>query len=308
MDGYAALRFILGLGFLGYASFSDLRTRRVPDSVWVVLGVIALIVLATEFIRGGSSLEHDILLIPTAIIFFAVFFGEELWTEEGFRPRPLRLSLYALAAIILLYLAYHFSSVGGEDAELFWAHFSMPVLLVLAHVFYQFGLLRGGADAKAFMTIALLVPAYPVLEAGLPFVSLSPAVQQAVDVVFPFALVVLLDAALLLIFLPLVFLLRNAFRRDVHGVESLFGYRVNIDKVPRFVWLMDRIEDGRHVRVLLPRRRENREEQVRQLREKGFDKVWVTPQIPFLLPMAIGFIAAFLVGNFMVGLTLLMPH
>jgi preflagellin peptidase FlaK len=149
------------------------------------------------------------------------------------------------------------------------------------------------------------VPSYPSIVPGLPLASLSPMIQHAVDLMFPFALVALLDAALLLVFLPLFFLVFNALHREAKGIQALFGYRVGIDRVPKFVWLMDRVENGEHLRILLPRKREDRNEQIAKLREKGFDRVWVTPQIPFLVPMTFGFAAAFLVGNFILGLTLL---
>jgi len=305
VDGFAAFRVLTGLAFLGFASCRDLKTRRVPDEVWIVMGVLALVLLEVELVQGGASWEHQLLLVPTAIIFFGVFFGEEMWTEEGFRLRPIRLIVYAVAGLLLAFLAYHFWSTSGSDSNAFWGHLSMPIMLVLAHVFYQFGLLRGGADAKAFMSIAILVPIYPSIGPGLPLVSLSPTIQHAVDLMFPFALVALLDAALLLVFLPLFFLVFNALRGDAKGIQALFGYRVGIDKVPKFVWLMDRVENGKHLRILLPRKREDRNEQIARLREKGFDRVWVTPQIPFLVPLTFGFAAAFLVGNFILGLTLL---
>lgn len=305
MNGFSAVRLVIGLAVFLYASWRDLRTRRVPDNTWIVLGVAALAILEVELLKDGAPLEHHLLLIPTAIIFFAVFFGEELWTEEGLRFRPLRLGLYVIALVVLAYSVQHFIGTSGEQTDLYWAHLSMPVLLVLAHVFYQFGILRGGADAKAFMSIALLVPAYPSLEVGLPVIHLSSIAQASMNLIFPFGLVVLLDAALLLIFLPIVLLILNASKRDVHGLEALFGYRVSIDRLPRFAWLMDKIENGEHVRVLFPRKRENREEEVMKLREKGLDHVWVTPQIPFILPLTLGFVSAFLIGNFFVGLTLL---
>jgi preflagellin peptidase FlaK len=305
VDGFAAFRLLAGLAFLGFASYRDLKTRRVPDEVWIVMGVLALVLLEVEFVQGEAPWEHQLLLVSTAIIFFGVFFGEEMWTEEGFRLRPIRLLVYAIAGLLLVFLAFHFWNTSGSDSDAFWGHLSMPIMLVLAHLFYQFGLLRGGADAKAFMSIAILVPIYPSIDAGLPLVGLAPIIQHAVDLMFPFTLVALLDAALLLVLLPLFFLAFNASRADIKGIQALFGYRVDIDRVPKFVWLMDRVENGEHLRILLPRKREDRNEQIVKLREKGFDRVWVTPQIPFLVPMTFGFAAAFLVGNFILGLTLL---
>jgi len=297
------IRFAFGLILLGFASASDFRTRRVNDWVWIAMGGFGLAILEAELLWSDASWEHQLIIVPTAIIFFAVFFGEEMWTEKGFRFRPVRLALYLLALSLFLFTSLRFWNAAGADAESYWAHVSMPVLLVIAHLFYQFGVLRGGADAKAFMSIALLVPSYPTLVAyGLPIVTIPIRIENFMNLAFPFALVVLLDAALILVFLPLTLLILNAAKGDFEGLISLFGYKVDIDKLPRFAWLMDRIDEGQHTRVLLPRRRENREEQVRLLKEKGLVRVWVTPQIPFLVPMTVGFVAAFVIGNFALGL------
>jgi len=302
------IRFAVGLAFLGYASASDLRTRRVSDWVWIAMGGIALVVLEVELLVESASWQHQLLIVPIAIIFFAVFFGEEMWTEEGFRIKPVRIAFYVLALLVFLLTAYSFWQATGPDSDSYWAHVSMPALIVIAHVFYQLGVLRGGADAKAFMSIAILVPSYPSIGAGFPIVTLPSQIQGFVNLAFPFAIVVLLDAALLLVLLPLVLVVFNASRHDAKGIVSFFGYRADIEKLPRFAWLMDRIENGEHVQVLLPKKRENRAEQVRLLKEKGFERVWVTPQIPFLVPMTAGFVAALVVGNFALGLAKLFGH
>ncbi len=306
MENFSVLRFVIGLVFLSYASVCDVRTRRIPDFLWVILGALSIVFVEIDLLLGKAMLENHLILIPTAIIFFAVFYGKEMWTEDGFQLRPMRFGLYMLSLILLVYLIIHFLTVGGEGSSLFWAHLSMPVLLILAHVFYQFGVLRGGGDAKGFMCIALLVPISPKLDVGFPLVQLPEVAQSSMDTTFPFALIVLLDAALILLILPIGFLLLNATRRDIHGFEALLGYRASLDKLPKFTWLMDRIENGEHRRILFPRRQENREEEVRKLREKGYDRVWITPQIPFILLMTFGFLSAFIVGNFIVGLVLLL--
>ncbi len=305
MENFSLLRFVIGLAFLSYASASDVRTRRIPDNLWVILGALAIVIVEVELLLKEATLENHLILIPTAIIFFAVFYGKEMWTEDGFRFRPIRFGLYLLSLILSVYLVIYFLTADREGSSLFWAHLSMPVLLVLAHVFYQFGFLRGGGDAKGFMCIALLIPVSPKLDVGFPLVQLPEAAQSSMDVTFPFALIVLLDAALILLVLPIALLILNLLRRDVHGFEALLGYQVSIDKLPKFVWLMDKIENGEHRRILFPKRQEDREEEVRKLKEKGFNRVWVTPQIPFILPMTLGFLSAFLVGNFIVGLVLL---
>ena len=121
-------------------------------------------------------------------------------------------------------------------------------------------------------------------------------------VFFPFAFVILVDSALLFLIVPLLFLARNAARGDVTMPRALFGYRVSLAGVPKHVWLMDRIENGKPVHVYFPRRAEDRDEQLRLLREHGFKRVWVTPQLPFVTAMLGGFVLAVVAGNLLLAL------
>jgi len=191
------------------------------------------------------------------------------------------------------------SSTGGEALTKFLPLLTIPVMILLAYAFYMTGLLRGGADAKSFMAIAILIPIYP---AFYTFPLMGWGEFSGFGIVFPFALVTLLNAALLLVFAPLAFLVYNLSRGALKMPESLFGYEADPAELPKFVWLMQRIENGRLVRELLPRRSRNIEEEAQKLSEAGHESVWVTPQIPFLLPLTISFVLSFLVGNLLFGL------
>src|SRR5213079_3749363 len=43
MDGFAVTRLVIGAGFLLVAAAADVRTRRVPDPLWIGLGSIGLV-------------------------------------------------------------------------------------------------------------------------------------------------------------------------------------------------------------------------------------------------------------------------
>ena len=53
--------------------------------------------------------------------------------------------------------------------------------------------------------------------------------------------------------------------------------------------------------MLFPKRGGDRSEDLARLRAAGIDKVWVTPQIPFMVPLLGGFWLAFFVGNVLLG-------
>jgi preflagellin peptidase FlaK len=121
-------------------------------------------------------------------------------------------------------------------------------------------------------------------------------------VAFPFSLVIYVDAAILFLAVPVVLFLRNAIRGDFGLPQAFLGYRVPIDRIPSKAWLMERINNrGEHILVLFPKRGGDRSEDLARLRAAGVDKVWVTPQIPFMVPLLGGFWLAFFVGNVLLG-------
>src|SRR5439155_1482051 len=65
MDGFAVTRLMIGAGFLLVAAVADVRTRRVPDPLWIGLGSIGLVVLAIEFIQDQIEADAWALLGPT---------------------------------------------------------------------------------------------------------------------------------------------------------------------------------------------------------------------------------------------------
>lgn len=292
-------RAVVGLGFLLVAAAMDWRRRRVRDEVWIAFGAVALAIVEVDLISGAAWPLH-LLPAATAILYFGVFFGREMWGEEGFEFRPLRLAIH-LAVPLFIALAWIGTEGDVESRGAFFRLLTMPAMIVVAHGLYQFGLLRGGADAKAVMAVALLFPGvYPHL-ASFPVLATSPIVEPVLAVWFPFSFVVLLNAALLFLVVPILFLTRNAAAGQVRFPQAMLGYRVPLDAVPRFAWLMDRIEEGQLVSALFPKRQEDRAEQVRLLREHGYEMVWVTPQFPFLVALLVGYLLAIIVGNVLLG-------
>jgi len=292
------LRVLLGLGFLVVAAAMDWRRRVVKDAVWIAMGAAALAVVEVDLATSGLPPALHLVPLSTAILYFGVFLGKPMWDEDGFRARPGRLALYLLAPMLLV--AAWFGR-GAAAADAFWRLLTMPAMIVVAHGLYEFGMLRGGADAKAVMALALLFPGvYPAID-PLPLWQPAPLLQPILALWFPFAFVVLVDSALLFLVVPLLFLGRNAAAGDLKLPRAFFGYRASLDALPKYVWFMDRIEDGKPVHVYFPRRKEDRDEQVRLLREHGFTKVWVTPQLPFLVAMLVGYLLAVVAGNLLLA-------
>lgn len=292
-------RVLVGLGFLVVAAGMDWRKRLVKDEVWVAMGAVALALVEVDLVGSGAPWPLHLVTAATAILFFAVFFGKELWDDEGFHFRIGRILAFLLVPLLLV-AAFALEDPGWFDAYV--RLLTMPAMILVAHALYYVGALRGGADAKAVMALALLVPGvYPHL-GGFPILTPPPYAAPALALFFPFAFVVLVNAAILVLVVPIALLVRNAAKGDAKLPRALFGYPVPIDGIPRYAWLMDRIEDGKPVHVYMPRRKEDREEQVRLLREHGFTRVWVTPQLPFVVALLLGYGLAVVVGNVLLAL------
>jgi preflagellin peptidase FlaK len=139
---------LLAVPVLGWAAWRDLRTRRVPNRVWYPLLALAAVTLAWDAWRVATGPSY-------------------------------RLSLF------LVHLAV-----------------SLGLVVPLAYGFWRLGAF-GGADAKAFMLLALLFPEYPVYY--LPGVAL-PLTRTVLGV---FSLTVLTDTVLVGLVYPLVLGARN---------------------------------------------------------------------------------------------------
>lgn len=297
MDLFAATRLAIGAGFLLVAAQSDLRTRRVGDRLWIALGTIGLIILAIELVSHNAAWPLWSVTASGAILFYAVFFGQPLFDEDAFHARPLRIAVLLVAVFLfLLPVGLDPNVVGLSELA------SVPILVVVYQLFWRLRVLHGGADAKALIALSLLVPTYPD---ALPFplFAANPFMEPALRIVFPFSLVVWVDAAIVSLAVPIALLVYNAARGDLAFPQALLGYRVSLDSMPSNVWLMERItEGGEHVLVLFPKRGTDPSSDVARLRAAGIDRPWVQPKTPFMVPLLVGFLLAFFAGNLLVGI------
>jgi len=302
VDAFAATRLAIGTAFLLVAALSDVRTRKVRDPLWISLGSIGLLLLAVQLSLEPSDFATPALLGSSAILFYAIFLGAPLFDEDGFHPRPLRLALFALAAVLLLTPAAIHAARGESLSQRTLELYSMPVMVIIYQLFYRARLLHGGADAKALIALSLLVPTYPDM-APFPLFGTNPRVEGMLRAALPFSLVIWVDAAVLFLAVPVVLLVVNGIRGDLAFPQAFLGYRVRTDSIPRHAWLMEKIDRrGDHVLVLFPKRGGDPAADLARLREAGVDRVWVTPQVPFMVPLLGGFLLAFLVGNVLLAI------
>ena len=162
------LRLVV-LPVLGWAAWRDVETRRVPSVTWYPLVALGVVLLAWE------SLGH-LSLTPADQLYF------------------LRV------AISLLFVA------------------------PLSYVFWRLGGF-GGADAKALMTIAVLLPTFPrYLLPGWAF----PAVRTTLGV---FSMTVLTNTVVLAIGYPIALAARNLLDGSVELPLMFLGRRVDVSSL-----------------------------------------------------------------------------
>lgn len=299
-EGLTASRLIIGIIFLALASAQDLKSRRVNDVVWIVLGSLAIVFLIAQLVNDNARWEYYLVLVPIAILFFDVFWDREaIYSEGKFQFVPVPIVLYIISLVVMIWLLFSFYT-----DTYFLMLFTAPVMILVCYGLYYSRLIKGGADAKALICISILIPYYPVLY-GYPMVNPGAPFLEGMSIMFPFALVVLLNASILMLLIPVAFLFYNIGKRNVKLPQCFVGYKVKVNQVPRFAWLMERVEDGKIKISVFPKKSGNKLENIRKLKEFGLKEVWVTPQIPFIVPLTLGFIISFVVGNLFLGLVLL---
>jgi len=220
-----SIRLIIGVIILSYASYTDIKTRRASNYLWVIMGIVGAILLITQYLTLGFE------------------------------------NIYILIFI--------------------------PIMIGLVYLLFQMGLIFGGADAKALMAIAILVPLSPVI-IDLPIWKMS---------IMPGSWQVFSNSIILFLFIPISLLIYNILKRNIKLPHIFLGYKMEIKKAKeKFVWPLEKIEDGKQKFVYMPKDFDV-EEELNELEKFGLKEIWVTPKIPFMIPLLGGFICTFFLGD-----------
>jgi len=235
------LKIIFCTPFLLYSCYSDIKTRRVSNSLWLVM------------LAGG--------------IFFVLY----------------DISTYGVAYLPRLLISAGF-------------------IFVFVYILFQFGIF-GGADAKSLIVLSIILPTYPEFTLHKPPVPIDL-----------FAFGVFGNSVLLTVVVPIGLVLYNIMKMGLHIENPLYifiGYKSKISELAnKHIKLIQNFEvvNG-EVRFRFKRGGvEINDELILELKalsERGLikDEVWVTPGLPFMIPITLGFFVAVSYGVLIFELT-----
>jgi preflagellin peptidase FlaK len=190
-----------------------------------------------------------------------------------------------MAVIGGLILVIEYVTIGGFEDKISYLIF-IPIMIVIMYVFFQLRLLFGGADAKAMMALAILTPFTPEILSFPLFAS-----------ILPFSWVIFSNAIILFLFIPLGLFIYNLTKKQHSFPHCFLGYKMNIEKArTTFVWPLEHIVDGKRKLSYVPSSVDPKD-QFDEFEKMGITELWVTPKIPFMIPLLAGFITAFFLGD-----------
>ena len=209
------------------------------------------------------------------------------------------------------FVAYDLYS-GGLDA-LVKLFLSAGIIFVFVYVLFQLGAF-GWADAKSLIVLAIIIPVYPqIMVNGLEL----PITGVPLIDLFSFS--VFGNAVLLTIVVPCSLFIYNVLTLTWHEIVErpayLFvGFKTDISNLlGRHIKLIEeRFVSGGEVKTRFRRGGvEIDEETVRELETfaaQGLieSRVWVTPGLPFMIPITLGFFTAVLFGDLIFYITKLL--
>lgn len=220
------LRLIIGVSILFYASYTDIKTRRASNLLWLIMGIAGCLILAVEYFNGGLE---------------------------------------------------------GKEIQLIF----IPIMIGLVYLLFQLRLIFGGADAKALMAIAILVPLQPMIY-DLPIWGKS--YMPAVWTIFS-------NSIILFLLIPISLFFYNIGKKNIKLPYCFIGYKMSVKKArEKFVWPLEKIVDGKSKFVYMPKDFDV-DNEFDEFEKQGIKEIWVTPKIPFMIPLLGGFIVAFIFGD-----------
>ena len=302
---------VLLLG-MGWAAWMDHKDRRVSNEHWIVWVKPAVFIWCLELLARDA--DWTIFLTASAIVAYAsmAVIGRPTVKDilAGNREDILVSMWYFLSFVGVAFGMVKYSDVelldlllgeAGGMAGLYWVTLSGLLVIFVIDLGWRLRLIHGGADAKALMWVAILVPNWSTMPVITDY-------DQEVILQLPPAISLLMWGGLTFLLIPVVLVIKNLVQGNVKSFGDLrmFWHStvMDLDKVQQsHVWLLSsmiEMPDGQmsvHHSTRAPRRTPSEEElskQIATLKNNNFDQVWVSYKLPLLvflfpviIPMAI---------------------
>ncbi len=277
-DTVPLVLFMLVIVVLGSAALSDVQSREVHDLHWAAIGLVGIAFWLVSASYYGAKWEYFAMAAGSGIIMYDI-----LWDAD--RSKAVSAAIYGSIFVFFL-LPYIFS----PSDRMVQAGTTVPVFYALYLLMYMAGLLRGGADAKCMISLTVAFPFYPVFW-NFPLLGVPEGVLPQV---FVFSAAVLFHALLFSLTAALYNVCRN-LRDGNRGKRMFQGYMMDIEEAELSpVWPMDDTDGEKLFRIPIP---EETADIYSRLRDYGERKIWVTPMIPFILPVFASVLFVGLAGN-----------
>ncbi|MEC8869484.1 MAG: hypothetical protein VX511_02535 [Candidatus Thermoplasmatota archaeon] len=288
MESLDAIRLVIGAVALGYGAWSDWQTRRVPDRTWQLAGGAGLALLAVELWQTQASAGTWGLAIALGALFwYSQIDDEAIHGRELTAWRAIQVAGVVGIAHFALFEGWGALLTGGYAVELLAA----LALMVMMYGWYYFGPTIGGADVKALLTVAVLVPFAPDTGATL---------QAFGDQGFPFPWVVFMNSLLLYLAIPIGLLVWNIAHGNLEKpwLQALLGVRMDLTKAREsFVWPMTRVVGNRTVLAPMVKRDLDLPSEWDALATAGVMHPWVSLKVPYIIPLFGAFLLSAFVGD-----------
>ncbi|HEV2428913.1 MAG TPA: hypothetical protein VGV64_03580 [Thermoplasmata archaeon] len=293
--GFRLAGVFLLLGGFAVAAHRDWTTREVSDRLWQLLALLGAALGALALAPEGLGAEL-VWLIAAGFLLEHLFPWDDLLDAIDPRwPVVLEAGVYLLVSSVLvgLWWARGLGAAGVPPEAL-----SVWISVLVGRGLFEAGLLYGGADAKGFMTAGILIP--------FQTQTLVPLPDSAARIllIYPFPITLLMNAAVVALLIPVGLAIRNLRAGEFEFPKGFMGYWLPTRELARkFVWLRDPSFDlDEESAETSEDDRRLREQAQRTLEARGIARVWVTPQIPFLVLMFVGAALGLLAGNLVLDL------
>ena len=290
----------------------DHKERRVSNSHWMIWVKPAIFIWCLELLAREA--DWTIFLTASAVVAYAsvAVIGRPTIKDVLSGNRlDIIVSMWYLVSIIGVVVGMtKYGDVDlldillGEEsgmAALYWTTLSGLIVIFVIDFGWRLRLIHGGADAKALMWVAILVPNWSTMPVVLDY-------SSEVTLRLPPAISLLMWGGISFLLIPIFLIIKNIINGNVKSISDLrmFWHStvMPIDKVQdSHVWLLTSMiempngELKTYHKTRAPRRTPSDEQlalQIEELKSNNVEQVWVSYKLPLLvflfpviLPMAI---------------------